>query len=292
MVLTSWLLSVLVSTSNEFYDSTMSFFGNSLTVVGRANVVSSFEVVQTVTHDANAFTQGLTFDPSDDTFVYESTGLYGSSSIRKVDLQSGQVMQQYNSPSDIFGEGLAYYYDDDTVNGAGGRLIHITWKSQRGFILDADTLQLVEEFSFSTTKNEGWGITYNPNTDEFIVSDGSEYLHFWNRNREELRKVKVTSKSKSGFCLFRGASGVSNLNELEWDDATKTVLANVWQTDNIVRIDPLNGNIITWYDMSDLYNNRAIGADVLNGIAFNPYQDELWLTGKKWPHMYQVRFDV
>jgi len=248
-----------------------------------AKLVDSFVVLETLPHDPDAFTQGLTFDPNDRSIVYESTGLYGQSSVRKVDIQTGQVLLQVATPAEIFGEGLAFYTTDEGL----GRLIHITWKSQRGFIFDAATLQQLEEFQFSTALNEGWGVTYNPNTDQFIVTDGSNFLHFWDRRTlAEVNRVEVMMRTSD----TSPPEGVFNLNEIEWDDATQTVLSNIWQDDTIVRINPTTGEVITAYDLSELYTDRLYSADVLNGIAISP-DKELWITGKKWPLMYKIEFN-
>ncbi|CAB9513059.1 Glutamine cyclotransferase [Seminavis robusta] len=143
---------------------------------GLAVIVDSFTVLATISHDSQAFTQGLTFDPLDSSVVYESTGLYGRSSVRKVDITTGEVLLKTDTSREMFGEGLAYYTTKTTP--AEGRLIHITWQSQRGFIFDAETLTVLEEFRFETERNQGWGITYNPIADQFLVTDGSSMLHF------------------------------------------------------------------------------------------------------------------
>ena len=247
-----------------------------------ATTVNSFAILHTISHDSSAFTQGLTFDPQDSDVFYESTGLYGRSDVRKVNIASGQVILQSDSPWSVFGEGLAYYTTDDNQ----GRLIHITWKSRRGFIFDSENLERLEEFRFSTHRNEGWGITYNPNMDQFLVTDGSQYLHFWDRNRSEVGRIPVLRQDSETST----PQPVTNLNEIEWDDETHTVLANIWQTNNIVRIDPVTGRVITVYDLSQLYPNRPSSANVLNGIAISPAK-ELWVTGKLWDRMFKIEFN-
>lgn len=250
-------------------------------------MVDSFQVLETIPHDRNAFTQGLTFDPLDSNLVYESTGLYGQSDVRKVDIRTGEVLLLAQTPNEVFGEGLAYYTEETRGDPATKRLIHITWQSQRGFIFNADTLDTLQEFQFESQRNEGWGITYNPNTDQFIVTDGSEYLHFWFRsNLTEIARVPVMMQVSEESPPM----AITNLNEIEWDDETGTVLSNVWQTDNIVRIDPKTGKVVTMYNLSELYTDRELGSDVLNGIAISP-EKELWVTGKLWPNMYKIVFN-
>jgi glutaminyl-peptide cyclotransferase len=248
-----------------------------------ATIVQTFNILETIPHDSMAFTQGLTFDPADSGVVYESTGIYGRSDVRKVNIQTGEVILETDSPGNIFGEGLAYYPSIVGDYQSAGRLIHITWKNQLGYIFDSDSLQLLEEFQFSTARNEGWGITYNPNTDQFLVTDGSEFLHFWDRNRNEVKRIPVTLQT----LVSSPPEFVTNLNEIEWDNVTGTVLANIWQTDNIVRIDPTTGAVITVYDMSQLFPDRPWSADVLNGIAISP-ENDLWVTGKLWPTMFRI----
>jgi glutamine cyclotransferase len=138
--------------------------------------VDSYQVIRTIPHDTRAFTQGLTFDPqSNGSFFYESTGWRGQSDVRKVDIATGEVLMIRPTADQYFGEGVAYYTEfDKDENEERGRLIHITWTSQQGFIFDAETLEVVREFQFSTARNEGWGITYNPHLEQFIVSDGSQ----------------------------------------------------------------------------------------------------------------------
>ena len=277
------------------------FFPSPRTSTTRAQTVDSFDVFGTIPHDTLAFTQGLTFDPENSDIIYESTGMYTQSSVRILDINTGEVLKLKKTPNNIFGEGLAFYKTAANEK----RLIHITWKSQQGFIFDATTLDVVQTFQFTTQRNEGWGITYNPHTDQFIVTDGSEYLHFWDASTlQEMKRIPVMlqpassstpAPSSTNDCgdeetVEAEAEAVTNLNEIEWDDQTQTILANVWQTDMIVRIDPASGSVITQYDLSDLYTCREPMADVLNGIAISPNRD-LWVTGKRWPHMYKIKFN-
>ena len=255
--------------------------------------VNSYTILETIPHDNNAFTQGLTFDPEDSSLVYESTGLYGQSDVRKVNIQTGQALLERASPAEIFGEGLAYYTTTNSNDGSEeGRLIHITWKSRRGFIFAADTLDVLQEFQFSTTYNEGWGITYHATRDQFFVTDGSSNLHVWDRDLNEVQRIPVRARYDSANS---SPISISRLNEIEWDAATDTILANVWQQDIIVRIDPTTGEVITEYNLADLVQIQPPGANVLNGIAISggdtPDSQDLWITGKLWPNMYRIEFN-
>ena len=250
-------------------------------------LVNSYTILESIAHDTNAFTQGLSFDPEDSSMIYESTGIFGESDVRHVDIKTGEVLLLRSTPAEIFGEGLAYYTANDKSK--AGRLIHITWKSQRGFIFDADTLEVLREFQFSTTNNEGWGITYHPIRDQFFVTDGSSNLHVWDRELNEVERIPVTARYNAND---NSPVAISNLNEIEWDAATDTILSNVWQEDIIVRIDPDTGEVITEYDLSDLVGRQPFGSNVLNGIAItggpNP---DLWVTGKLWRNMYRIQFN-
>jgi glutamine cyclotransferase len=252
--------------------------------------MGSFELLETVPSDASAFTQGLVIivveedeDNNSTILLYEGTGLYGRSQMRQVDLPTGQVLQQHALPDAFFGEGIAYY----TTAAGEGRLVQITWKEQTAFLYDSATLDLLSNFTYTTTTTEGWGITQRrtSSTSTMIVSDGSSNLHVWDEEWRENHRVPVLLKFEDG-----SAFPLSRLNELEWDPFTDTILANVWQNDDIVRIDPDTGFVIATYDLSALYPVRSANADVLNGIALVPNaRDEVWVTGKRWPYMFRIR---
>jgi glutamine cyclotransferase len=245
---------------------------------------SSFELLETVPHDASAFTQGLVvIAQGDNITLYEGTGLYGRSQLRIVDLPTGQVLQRYSLPSNYFGEGIAYY----TTSEGDGRIVQLTWKERTAFIYDSETLELLSEFQFSTKKNEGWGITHRRNASSFVVSDGSSSLHMWDETTfSETSRVRVISK------WFGLSMPMHNLNELEWDPFTDTILANVWRKNYLLRIDPDTGVVTNQYNLKSLFppNERPGGADVMNGIALVPNTaDEVWVTGKLWPYMFRIR---
>ena len=287
----------------------------SISTMPVTNVVTDFKIVRTLPHDTKAFTQGLTFRPDNSSILYEATGMYKESELRVLNLDNGDILQRYEMPGQYFGEGLSYIpagSSQQRDNGAkeqndknrnsddnDGRLIHITWREQTGFIFNVNTLEVLEEFSYdkSLTTNEGWGIIHVPpsqfddeldNNTKFIVSDGSAYLHFWNGQYQETKeKLEVTFRTDEMAAKGVPPQPMKHLNELEWDERTQTVLANVWYQDMIARIDPKTGFMTTIYDLRSLYTDRHPEADSFNGIALSA-EGDLWVTGKYWPHLYQI----
>lgn len=225
--------------------------------------VYDINIVHTYPHDPRAFTQGLLFR---DGFLYESTGLHGRSSIRKVQLETGRVLQQANLPADIFGEGMTAWNDE---------LVSITWQSQTGYVFDLASLKLKHKFAY---QGEGWGMANNGK--QLIMSDGSNELRLLDPvTQQELRRIQVTVNGVP----------VDQLNELEWVDGE--IYANIWQTDVIARIDPISGNVIGWIDLSKLLQaeRKLMGQDdVLNGIAYDPAGKRLFVTGKQWPKLFEI----
>jgi glutamine cyclotransferase len=182
--------------------------------------------------------------------IYETTGLYSNSKLRKINPSTFDVEQSVNLERKYFGEGSTFFTDKD----GNGRIIEITWKEQTGFIYNADTLETLSTFQYTTTapNHEGWGITYNPHEHEFIVSDGSSYLYFWDRDTlEEKRKVGVTR--------FDG-SMQNELNELEFMDGL--VCCNIWHEDDIICVDPTTGKSAREYGTS-LFSRQNIKLDLL-----------------------------
>ena len=225
--------------------------------------VQGYKVVHSYPHDPDAFTQGLFFH---DGFLFEGTGLRGRSSIRKVDLETGRVVQAVELPPEVFGEGITQW---------GDRLIGITWQEGTAYVLDLKTFQLWRKFSYA---GEGWGITHNER--ELIMSDGSPELRFLDPlTFKELRRVRVTADGQP----------VDQLNELEWVEGE--VLANVWQTDRIARIDPRTGRVTGWIDLRGLLpaNQRTNADAVLNGIAYDAKKKRLFVTGKLWPTLFEIQ---
>ena len=225
--------------------------------------IQGYKVVHSHPHDPDAFTQGLFFH---DGFLYEGTGLHGRSSIRKVELETGRVVQAVDLPDDVFGEGITMW---------GDRLIGLTWQEQTAFVLDLKSFKLWRKFSYP---GEGWGITHNER--ELILSDGTPELRFLDPlTFKELRRVRVTADGRP----------VDQLNELEWVEGQ--VYANIWQTDRIARIDPSTGRVLGWIDLSGLLpaSQRRGQDDVLNGIAYDAAKKRLFVTGKLWPRLFEIR---
>jgi glutamine cyclotransferase len=221
------------------------------------------EVVAAYPHDPEAYTQGLLwFDGS----LYESTGLYGASSVRKIDLESGTLAIFRPLPPDYFGEGLAR---------VGERLVQLTWQQGLALLFSLDDLEELGERSYV---GEGWGLCFDGR--HLIMSDGTQVLSFHDPETfAVVRRLEVT----------RGGTPLDRLNELEWVDGS--VYANVYQTEEIVRIDPHSGAVVEVIDASGLLSPRERrGAEVLNGIAYRPDSGTFLLTGKRWPRVFEVRF--
>ncbi len=228
-----------------------------------------YEVVARYPHPEAAFTQGL--ELSGDT-VYESSGLYSRSYIATWSLNTQTLTQKQTLSSSVFGEGLTLWND---------RIYVLTWREQRGFIFDKNTMKKIGEFSFS---GEGWGLTHTDRA--LIMSDGSAVLRFI--DPQALREEKTVNVSQDGTPL-------DNLNELEWIPARNAqparLLANIWQSDDVAVIDIDSGHVTARIDLSKLYpkTTRSTHADVLNGIAFDTHDQTLLITGKLWPYVYRIR---
>ena len=231
-----------------------------------APVHYDYEVVHRWPHDRAAFTQGLVFRA--DEFL-ESTGLNGRSSLRDVDLASGRVLKKKNVPAEFFAEGLAVI---------GARAYQLTWKGRKGFIYDADTFEAQGEFAY---EGEGWGLTSDGR--QLIMSDGTNRLRVID---PATFRVERTIEVKDG------GKPVERLNELEWIHGE--IFANVWQTDTVVRIDPATGDVRGIIDFAGLLtpDERGPETDVLNGIAYDAVHDRLFVTGKCWPTIFEVRLKV
>ena len=219
--------------------------------------VYTYRVVGTYPHDPAAFTEGLVYA---DGIFYEGTGLYGRSSLRRVDPQTGQVLQSVALADKYFGEGVALV--DDT-------LIQLTWQEHTVFTYDRRSFAVTGRFTYTT---EGWGLTYDGRS--LIMSDGSNTLRF---------RDPLTFEETGRVEVFDGQTPVSLLNELEFIGGE--VYANVWLTDRIARIDPQTGRLIAWIDLTGLKPPRT---DELNGIAYDAVQDRLFVTGKLWPYLYEI----
>ena len=222
----------------------------------------AYTVVNTFPHDPEAFTQGLVFH---DGRLYEGTGLRGWSSVRIVELETGEITKVHRLPPEYHGEGITIH---------GDRIIQVTWQSRVGFIYDMDSLEVLGTFSIST---EGWGLTSDGAT--LILSDGTPTLHFLDPNTfQETRTIEVHDGDKA----------VSLINELEYIEGE--VYANIWQTDLIARVDPQTGSVLVWLDLSGLRDHidDESSIDVLNGIAYNDETGHLFVTGKLWPLLFEI----
>ncbi len=223
-----------------------------------------FEVVHAWPHDPEAFTQGLLWH---DGFLYESTGLNGHSSLRKVALETGEVLKKREVDGQYFAEGLA-------LN--GNQLVQLTWQSQRAFAYALDSFEPQQGFDYL---GEGWGLTTDGH--RFIMSDGTAKIRFMDLSTfSPAGSVTVTDQGRP----------IVRLNELEYIDGL--VYANIWQTDRIAQIDPATGAVVGWIDLAGLLGAADRGAsspDVLNGIAWDGAGKRLFVTGKRWPKLYEVR---
>jgi glutamine cyclotransferase len=224
--------------------------------------IDTYRVVRSYPHDAEAFTQGLEFH---DGFLYEGTGLNGRSSIRKVQLDTGDVVQRRAVGAEHFGEGITIW---------DGRLFELTWQSQVALVYDLRSFEPIRTFSYS---GEGWGLTHDANA--LIMSDGTSALRFLDPTTfRERRRVTVTD----------GGAQIAELNELEFVNGE--VWANIWTTDVIARIDPASGRVKSWIDLRNLLPARERAGDaVLNGIAYDAARDRLFVTGKLWPRLFEIK---
>lgn len=222
-----------------------------------------FEVVHAYPHDRDAFTQGLIFL---DGVLYESTGLNGRSTLRKVQLETGKVLQQAVIDSVYFAEGMTNWGPD---------LVQLTYKNQRGFVYDRASFKVKQRFSYD---GEGWGLTQDGK--RLIMSDGSSQLRFID---------PVTLQETGRITVMDGNRSVANLNELEF--VKGEILANIWMTDRIARISPTTGQVTGWIDLKGLMKSSELSSldAVLNGIAYDPAGDRLFVTGKLWPKLFEIK---
>ena len=221
-----------------------------------------YQVVRSYPHDRGAFTQGLIVRNG---FFYEGTGLNGRSGLRKVKIETGEVLQAKPLGAEYFGEGITDWK---------GSLVQITWQSEIGFVYDLNTFDQTRTWTY---KGQGWGLTHDDT--HVIMSDGSSSLRFLD---------PVTLKETSRITVRTGTGPVERLNELEY--VKGEIFANVWQTERIARISPKDGLVTGWIDLSGLLSpaERA-GTDVLNGIAYDAAGDRLFVTGKLWPRVFEIK---
>jgi glutamine cyclotransferase len=222
-----------------------------------------YEIVNTYPHDSTAFTQGLIFQ---DGALIESTGLERHSTLRRVELQTGKVLQKVDVPSYFFAEGMTLF---------GGKIYQLTWKGQKGFIYDPKTFEKTGEFKYT---GEGWGLTHD--ADSLILSDGSDKIRFIDPNTYEVKRT---------IAVRDAGNAVEEINELEY--VKGEIYANIWHQDRIARIDPADGRVKGWIDLSGLLKPGDVTDEeaVLNGIAYDEQGDRLFLTGKLWPKIFEVK---
>ena len=217
--------------------------------------VYGYQIVHVYPHDRSAFTEGL-----------ESTGLNGRSSLRKVRLENGEVVQQIPLANQYFGEGIAI---------VGNEIIQLTYRTEVGFVYSQKDFHLLRQFTY---KGEGWSLTHNATS--VFMDDGTDEIRVWDpKTLAERRRIKV----------HVGAASINNVNELEWVEGE--LYANIWQTNRIARVSPTSGAVLGWIDLSGIlspmYRNGS--EDVLNGIAYDSVHKRLFVTGKLWPNLFEIR---
>ncbi|HEY4676209.1 MAG TPA: glutaminyl-peptide cyclotransferase [Candidatus Angelobacter sp.] len=223
----------------------------------------TFKIIRDYPHDPAAFTQGLVYH---DGFLYEGTGLNGQSQLRKVRLETGEVLQHIELSREYFGEGIAIVQN---------KVIQLTWRSHIGFVYNFADFKLLRQFSYP---GEGWGLASRGN--ELFMSDGTAEISVLDA---------TTLKEKRRFTVRDGATRVDQLNELEFVEGE--LFANIWQTDRIARISPQTGKVVGWIDLTGLLSpiyRRQEGA-VLNGIAYDAAHKRLFVTGKLWPKIFEIQ---
>jgi glutamine cyclotransferase len=223
----------------------------------------TYEVVNSYPHDPDAFLQGLVWY---DNGFYESTGLYGRSTLRRLEFPSGKVVKSIALSSEFFGEGLAL---------VGDHLIQLTWQTHRGFVYDRESFKLLREFAYDT---EGWGLAYDG--ENLILSDGSSTLFYLDpQTYQPVRKLQVTMNGRP----------ITELNELEFIEGE--IWANVWQKDLILMIDPATGQVRSFLNLKGILapSDRKGTEDVLNGIAYDSEHKRVFVTGKLWPRLFEIK---
>jgi glutamine cyclotransferase len=228
----------------------------------------NYQVKNTFVHDPDAYTQGLIFE---DGFLYESTGQKGTSSLRKVGVSTGKVLKQIDLDDQYFGEGIAIL---------GNEIFMLTYTSLKGFVYDKTTFEQLRTFEFNSFQSEGWGLTAIG--DSLVMSDGSENLYFLDpTTMVETSRIQVYDEFKP----------IKQLNELEYINGK--IYANIYHSDEIVIIDPRTGQVTGKLDLTGIFNtnNYSRRLDVLNGIAFNPTNGRLYVTGKWWPKLFEIEIN-
>jgi glutaminyl-peptide cyclotransferase len=224
---------------------------------------NGYKVIHTYPHDREAFTQGLIYDNG---VLFEGTGQKTGSSLREVELETGRVLRQHNLDASLFGEGITLY---------GDRIYQVTWENKVGFVYEKSTFKLINKIYYST---QGWGLTTID--DKIVMSDGTNVLCYY-----EPEMFTVVSRIE----VFDNKKKVDQLNELEYINGE--IWANIWMTDLIARIDPVSGKVLAYIDLKGILpeSDRNSDTDVLNGIAYDKSGERIFVTGKNWPKVYEIR---
>jgi glutamine cyclotransferase len=226
--------------------------------------VFGVKVVKTYPHDPKAFTQGLEYHGG---YLYESTGRNGGSTLRQVALENGEVVRKVSLPPRYFGEGLTIFREN---------IYQLTWLSKTGFVYDLHSFRKTGEFHY---ENEGWGLTHDDAS--LILSDGTNTLRFID---------PATFRVTKSIEVYAGNEAVANLNELEYINGE--IFSNVWHSPRVARIDPRSGQVLAWLDLSPLVAREQRGEeDVLNGIAYDQKTRRIFVPGKDWPEIIEIRIE-
>jgi len=226
--------------------------------------VLNVKLVRVYPHDPHAFTQGLVYCGG---YLYESTGIAGQSTLRKVALQTGQVIRKGSLPSQYFGEGLTIFHE---------KIYQLTWLSKKGFIYDLRSFRQTGEFPYDA---EGWGLTHDDKS--LIMSDGTN----------KIRYIDPVSFSVTRTLeVYAGGAGVANLNELEY--VKGEIFANIWHSPRIARVDAHSGQVLAWIDLTSIVSKEQHAEEaVLNGIAYDKAGDRLFVTGKNWSNLFEIKIE-
>jgi glutaminyl-peptide cyclotransferase len=222
-----------------------------------------YQVIHAYAHDPNAFTQGLEYRAG---YLYEGTGLKGRSSLRKVQLETGKVLQEIDIDPQYFGEGITVLNQ---------KIMELTWQAETGFVYDQSTFRRLQTYNYP---GEGWGLANDGQN--IYMSDGTAQIRIWD---------PFTLQEKRRITVHDAGRPVLNLNELEW--VRGEIYANIWQTDRIARISPVDGRVLGWIDMAGILpaSERTGNEDVLNGIAYDVLGNRLFVTGKLWPKLFEIK---
>ena len=220
----------------------------------------TYNVVNVYPHDTTTFTQGLVFEDGN---IIEGTGLYGQSTLRRVELETGNIIQLRTLSAQFFGEGITVF---------GDKIIQLTWLNKKGFVYDSNSFELLHEFTYST---EGWGITHDDS--RLIMSDGTSTLYFLDPETfQTIGQIEVIDEGP-----------VARLNELEY--INDKIYANIWKEEKIAVINPETGKVTAWIDLTGIDDSENHNTEeVLNGIAYNRNTDRLFVTGKMWSKLYEI----